>query len=141
MIFRYDGFNYVVRLEKDELLIESLLKFVKEHEVKGAWLMGLGGAQWAELGFYDLPAKEYRYRRFDELLEITSLQGNVAWRAGEPALHIHGTLSNDKFQAIGGHVRELSVAGTCEIFLRTLDSDERLTREPDAQIGLSLLDL
>lgn len=141
MTFRYDDFNYVVRLEKGELLVESLLKFVKERNIKGAWLMGLGGAEWAKLGFYDLPNKTYRWQRFDELLEITSLQGNIAWKDGEPALHMHGTLSNAQFQVIGGHIKELSVAGTCEVFIHALDSDQPLTRKPDDQIGLALLNL
>lgn len=141
MTFRYDDFNYVIRLEKGELLVESLHKFVKERDIKGAWLMGLGAAEWAELGFYDLSAQAYNWQRFNEPLEVTSLQGNVAWKDGEPALHIHGTLSKADFTAIGGHVKELSVGGTCEIFLHLLDNDELLTRSLDGKTGLSLLNL
>ena len=141
MTHKFDGYNYLLRFDKDELLIAALTDFVKKQGIKAAWVSGLGGAQWAELGFYDLPATTYRWQRFDELLEVTALQGNIAWKDSEPALHLHGTLTNSQFQAIGGHVKELAVAGTCELFLHTIFGDEKLTRSANETTGLSLLDL
>ncbi len=140
MIYRFDGYNYVIRLNKGELLVESLTKLAKELELDGVWLNGIGGAQWAELGFYDLSNQRYEFKKIDQLLEITALQGNVSLKKGEPVFHVHGTFSDAKLQAIGGHVKELCVAGTCEIYLHTIFG-EPLTREFDGEVGLPLLQL
>lgn len=138
MTYHFDGRNYIVRLQKGELLQKSLVGLAKEANLGSVWLNGLGGAQWVELGFYKLPEKEYEYKRIGKLLEITSLQGNLAWQDGEPVWHIHGTFGDDTYQIFGGHVRELSAGGTCELLLHTVQG-EPLTRVKDDTVGLSLL--
>jgi len=139
MKYTFDGFNWIVRLEKGEQLIASLTELVKKESIKSAWISGLGGALDAELGFYSLDEKQYKWEKLDQLLEITSLQGNIAWSGDEPALHIHGTFSDENMQAFGGHVKELTVGGTCELLLHSVQTD--LTRSHNKEIGLDLLDL
>lgn len=140
MTYRFDGYNYLVRLNKGELLVESLTKLAKEKQLGGAWVSGLGGALWAELGFYDLPNQQYHFQKVEKLLEITALQGNLSLKEGKPVFHIHGTFSDSNLHAIGGHVKELCVAGTCEIYLHTIFG-EPLTRTPNDEVGLPLLDV
>lgn len=140
MTYKFDSFNWLVRLEKGELLVEVLTQLVKDQKIKGAWLSGLGAAEWAELGFYDLPTKQYNWQKLSQPLEILSLQGNVAREDDMPVLHIHGTFSDQNMQAIGGHVKELEVAGTCEILLHRW-YHESLNRSQDPDTGLKLLDL
>jgi predicted DNA-binding protein with PD1-like motif len=140
MKFRADGYNWIVRLDKGEKLVESLTRLVKAEKIPSCWVSGLGGALNAELGFYDLQKKEYQWHNFDELMEITNLQGNLAWDGEEPQWHIHGTLSKSDASAIGGHIKELTVGGTCEVLLHRWYK-ENLTRTKDDEIGLNLLDL
>jgi uncharacterized protein len=140
MKYQFDGYNWLVRLEKGELLVNSLTQLVRHEHITGAWLSGLGGAQWVELHFYDLPAKQYHWKKLDHLLEIDNLQGNVAWEGDEPALHIHGTFSDAEMNAYAGHVKELEVAATCEILLHRWYK-EGLTRTFSEEVGLKLLDL
>lgn len=139
MKYRCEGDNYLVRVEKGEQLISSLIKLVKDEDIQGAWISGLGGSLSAEIGFYTLDEQAYDFKVFDQLLEITSLQGNVSWLNGEPKLHMHGTFSDENMKAIGGHVKELTVGGTCEIILHTFNT--KLTRTLDDEVGLPLLDL
>lgn len=139
MKYTFDGYNWIVRLDKGEQLVASLTELVKKENIKGAWISGMGGALEAEIGFYQLEAKEYQWRKLDQLLEITSLQGNISWIDSEPMLHIHGTFSDENMQAFGGHVKELTVGGTCELLLHTVQTE--LTRSHDDEIGLKLLDL
>lgn len=141
MKYRFDGYNWLVRLEKGELLVEQLTKLVREEDIKGAWVSGLGAAQWAELGFYDLDSQKYKWKKLDQLLEITGLQGNVAWNDGEPALHIHGSFSDREMRTFGGHVKELQVGGTCEVLLHRWYEHEGLRRVQDDKAGLRLLDI
>ena len=141
MTHTFDGFNYVVRLDKGELLIEHLTALVRQEELQGAWISGLGAAQWVELGFYQLEAQTYHWQRLDKLLEITALSGNVAWKDDEPVLHIHGSFADEQLRGYGGHVKELAVGGTCEVFLHRMQGDTGLVRQHNDQIGLDLLQL
>lgn len=140
MQFQKIGDDYIVRISKGELLMESLLRFVNEQGVTAAWVQGLGGAQWAELGFYHLDSQHYEWKRFDELLEITSLQGNIAQNNGETVLHVHGVFGTGSFGAITGHVKEVLIAGTCELLV-TAYTNTVLNRKLDDGVGLPLLDL
>lgn len=142
MTYAFDDYNYVLRLDKDELLIEILTDFVKQHDIRGAWVSGLGAALWCELGFYHLDKQEYSFQRIDPAagaLEITGLHGNVALLDGEPKIHIHGSFSDEHMRGYGGHVKELAVGATCEIFLHR--SQIELRRGYDTATGLPLLDL
>lgn len=120
--------------------MENLTKLVQAEDIKGAWLSGLGAAMWAELGFYNLENRQYEWKKLESMMEITSLQGNIAWNGDQPVIHMHATLSDKDMKAFGGHVKELEVAGSCEISLHRWYG-ERLTRSPDGQTGLKLLDL
>ncbi|MDZ7744700.1 MAG: PPC domain-containing DNA-binding protein [Candidatus Saccharibacteria bacterium] len=141
MTYKFDGYNWLVKLDKGDLLVENLTKLVKQENIRGAWVSGLGAALWAELGYYDLDAQEYQWQKFDQLLEITSLQGNVAWSSDEPVLHIHGSFSDKNLQAIGGHVKEVAVGGTCEVFLHRWFGEAGLSRQKDDSTGLYLLSM
>ena len=141
MKYRFDGYNWLVRFDRGEKLVEGLVELVKDENIRGAWISGLGAAEGAELGFYNLDTQAYEWKKLDQLLEITSLQGNVAWEGNEPILHVHGTFSDHSLQAFGGHVKELQVGGTCEVLLHRWYEQDGLKRSEDAETGLKLLDL
>lgn len=132
--------NQLIRLNKGDLLIDTLVKLAKQHNINGAWINGLGAAKWVEVGFYDLPNKKYNWSKINQPLEIVSLQGNIAWEDNVPIIHIHGTFSDHDMKTYGGHVKELEVGGTCEITLSIL-SDSKLLRYHDENTGLKLLSL
>ncbi len=140
MKYRYDGYNWLVRLQKGEKLVEQLTALVKDQKIGGAWLSGLGACENVELGFYNLGTKQYTWKKLDQPLEITGLQGNISWDTSEPVLHIHGSFSDSNMQAWGGHVKELEVGGTCEVLIHRW-YENGLTRQLDEPTGLKLLDL
>jgi len=141
MVYKNDGLNYVMRLKKGERLIESLQDFLQKTKVDGAWVMGIGGAQEVTLGFYNLKNKQYNWQTFTELLEVTGLQGNIAVSEdGRPVFHLHGTFCGQDFKTIGGHIKDLVVGGTLEIFIQCT-GDLPLNRKHDDEVGLELLDL
>lgn len=141
MTYRFDGRDWLVKFEKGDFLIEGLTEFVKKETIKGAWISGLGGTLWAELGYYDLENQQYIWRTFDDIPEIISLQGNIGWKDDAPLLHIHGTFSKADFTAIGGHVKELAVGGTCEVLVHKWREESGLSRSFDERTGLTLLNV
>jgi uncharacterized protein len=140
MKYTSDDQDWIIRLQKGELLVENLTKFVQENDIKAAWMSGLGAALWVELGFYDLEKKQYLWKKFEKELEITGIHGNVSREGDTPMLHMHGTFSDQNMQAFGGHIKDLQAGGTVEIFLQTWQG-KTLTRSHDPEVGLKLLDL
>ena len=140
MHFQFDGYNYLVRLDKGEKLIGRLEQLAAEQEIKGAWISGIGAALSAELGYYHLDKKTYSYQKFDQLLEVVSLSGPLAWHERSPVIHLHGVLSDEQMRTYGGHVKELVGGGTCELFIHVWNK-QPLQRVPSEEIGLNVLDL
>ena len=132
-----DKQKYIVVLKKGEDLMEGLRQFCKESGVNKAWLQGLGAALSVELGYYHLDDQKYTWKTFDGPMEITSLNGNIVQKDGQPMFHMHGTFSGPDYGTIGGHIKSLTIAGTCEILVHKMDT--KLTRAHDEQVGLDLL--
>lgn len=140
MTYTFENFNYWVRLDKGEKLSESLAAFMHEAKIEGAWVSGIGAALSCELRFYNLEHKEYQWRVFEGLREVLSLQGNLAKNeAGEMMFHLHGTFGDEQFNTIGGHVKELVVGATLELYVHR--SHLPLARKMDSHVGLQTLDL
>ncbi len=140
MKYQYDGLNWLVRLDRGERLSEQLTAIAEAENIKSAWVSGIGATQYTEIGFYDLEQKKYKSTRLNQLLEITSLTGNLSKKEGKPFLHLHIVLSDDEFRTYGGHLLDLEAAGTVEVFLHNWQK-ETLIRRFDQDSGLSILDL
>jgi predicted DNA-binding protein with PD1-like motif len=140
MTHSFDGYNYLIRLDKGDRLSTAVEQFMLETKIGGAWVSGLGAVLNATLGFYDLAAKEYRWQEFDGLRELVSLTGNLAANEeGKMMFHLHGVLSDQSFQTVGGHVKDLVAGGTVELFIHR--SYQPMQRKTDPDVGLQVLDL
>lgn len=136
-----DEFNYTLKLERGELVVEKLTKFVRDNNLRGGWVLGLGGLAWAEIGFYDLEAQEYSWTKIEETLELTNLTGSIAWSGDDPVLHLHATVSDASLHAKAGHLKEAEAGGTVEVFIHMWDKEDGFTRRLDEQTGLNLINL
>jgi predicted DNA-binding protein with PD1-like motif len=132
-----DSRRYLLRLDPGERLVESLLRFSKEQDIRGAAFRGLGAVRDAELGWFDLETKTYRSRTFSENLELLSLEGNVARSEGEPAVHVHAVCGRKDLGCVGGHLVEALCTVTVEVWMA--ESGFPLERVPDERFGLRLL--
>lgn len=140
MNFKADGYNWIVRLSKGEKLVESLTKLVEQENIPSCWISAIGACSSVTLGYYDLEKQEYQWHDVNELMEITGIKGNLSFVENKPNFHLHGTFSKSDLSVIGGHVQELVVGGTCEIFLHKWYGDN-LTRSHNDEVGLKLLNL
>lgn len=130
---------YVLRLQKGEEIIGTIINFVKKTKVKGGFLYGLGVGERLTLGYFDAHKKSYIRKKFNAEYEFTSLIGNISYFGKEPLIHIHITITDAKFNAFGGHLFEGYVPATCEIVLFPFAG--ALKRKKDIATGLNLLDL
>ena len=137
MQFQKVGKDYLINIDKDEKVVETLTRFCKENEIKNAKLSGIGAVKKTEIGAYDLQNKEYIKREYSEILELLSLEGNVALKDGEPFIHAHVVLSDHKMQTLGGHLFETTVGVAGEFFLTQFDGNAYRELKPD--IGLACM--
>jgi predicted DNA-binding protein with PD1-like motif len=140
MVYTFDNPTYLVRLDRGDSLSEAMESFIEQTGVRGAWITGLGGVLEVTLGFFELEAKQYSWKKFDKPLEIAAFQGNIAvdeW--DKPIYHFHGVFGDADFQTVGGHVKDLVAGGTVE--LTVVPFTQRVQRSLKKEVGLRSLDI
>ncbi len=130
---------YLLRLEKEEEIISSLIDFAKKTKIKGAFLYGLGVGKELTLGYFDAHKKSYIKKLFKGEFEFTSLIGNIAYFEKEPVVHIHVTITDKRFNGYGGHLFSGYVPATLELIVIPLS--QMLRRKKDIATGLNFFDL
>ena len=81
--------------------------------------------------------QEYIKKLYPEIWELTSYQGNVLLKDGEPFIHAHINISDHSLIGKGGHLFEAQVAAVGEFILRKINTDGK--REFDPNIGLACM--
>ncbi len=137
MQYTKDGLQYLIVLEIDEDVHQSLLEFARAENLKAGFISGIGALKQAELGFYHLDRQQYDRKMFSHEMELLALEGNLSFYNGAPFVHLHTVLGLTDFSVVGGHLFSAKVAVTCEIHFRVFDKN--VTRIPNASIGLNLL--
>jgi len=137
MQYKKFGDTYVVRIDLGEEILASLRELCEKEEIRLASVEAIGASSHAVIGVYDLEKREYIRETLDGFMEITSLSGSVTWVDGKPYLHLHGTMADQRHVIHGGHVIEVTVGATCEMFIRTLPGE--VTRAREENLGINLL--
>ena len=136
MQYQQFGNTYMVRIDLNEDIIESLKKLCEEAHIHLGRVEAIGAANHAVLGVYDLQKKEYYPEEIHEFMEIISLNGNITAMDGKPYIHLHATLADQRHTVHGGHVLEMRVGATCEMFVTVLDGE--VERQKDESLGINL---
>ena len=136
MQYQQFGNTYMVRIDLNEDIIESLKKLCEEAHIRLGRVEAIGAANHAMLGVYDLQKKEYYPVEIHEFMEIISLNGNITTMDGKPYIHLHATLADQRHTVHGGHVLEIRVGATCEMFVTVLDGE--VERQKDEALGINL---
>ena len=130
---------YCARLERGDEIIASLGTAAREQKLKSAFFFGLGVGKDLVLGYFNAHTKEYTKKAFEGEYEFTSFSGNISQREKETIVHCHVTITDDTFNACGGHLFQAVVPATMEIIL--LPVAPALQRRMDNATGLYVLDL
>ena len=137
MQYIQDGDTYVIYIEQNELIMATLTQFCKDNDIVNAQLSGIGAIKEIKLGAYDIDQQEYVTQDYKGIRELTSYQGNVLLKDGEPFIHAHIAISDHSLNGKGGHLFEAKVAAVGEFILRKINADGK--REFDSNIGLACM--
>ena len=136
MEYRKFGNTWMVRIDRGEEILESLKKLCGDEQIRLGRVEAIGAADYAAIGVYDLAKQAYYPEEIDEFTEITGLNGSITEMDGKPYIHLHATLADQDHVIHGGHVLEMRVGATCEMFVTVLDGE--VGRQKDEELGINL---
>src|SRR5258708_6030516 len=93
--------TYAVVLQTGEEVIDTLGRFVREHQVDAASVTAIGACRDAVLGYFDWETKNYKRIPVPGQVEVVSLLGDVAVSEGIPSLHLHAVLGRSDGSVVG----------------------------------------
>lgn len=126
------------RLEHGRDLLDFLGEVARGQGIRMGWYSFFGAVRQARLAYYDQSARAYRSLVLEQPMEIAAGVGNVSLLDGEPFVHAHVVLSDERGAAFGGHVEPGTVIYAGEFALWELDGAEPLVRGPDPVTGLRI---
>ena len=129
---------YAIVFYKGDDALSGLTDFAIQHKIEDAHFTGIGAISSATLAWLDPSKKIYHRIPVTEQAEVLSLIGDVATFNGKPIVHMHAVLGKSNGTPIGGHVFELNVNPTLEIFM-TVNSTP-LKKRPDDESGMKVID-
>jgi predicted DNA-binding protein with PD1-like motif len=106
--------------------------------VQDAHFTAIGAVSSATLAWLDVPKKMYHRIAVPQQVEVVSLIGDIAGYNGKPVVHMHAVLARQDGTTVGGHVFELHVNPTLEVFM-TVETSPLRKRADDAS-GMKLID-
>jgi predicted DNA-binding protein with PD1-like motif len=125
------------RLPHGKDIIQSIEAVCKEYSIKMATFSLIGAVSSAVIGSYDQSRKVYDTFKLESQLEIVSCTGNVSIKEGQPFVHAHIMLADEKGKTFGGHLFSESTVFAAELHLMEL-SGKPMQRTHDATTGLML---
>jgi uncharacterized protein len=129
---------YVVIFHKGDEALSGLTDFSVLYKIEDAHFTAIGAVSSATLAWLDLSKKIYRRIPLTEQAEVLSMIGDIAVFEGKPVVHTHAVLGKSDGSTVGGHVFELNVNPTLEVFV-TVDSTP-LRKKSDTTSGMKLID-
>jgi predicted DNA-binding protein with PD1-like motif len=127
----------VIFLKGDEVL-SGLTDFATAKSVSDAHFTGIGAVSSATLAWLDIPHKIYHRIAVPEQVEVLSFIGDIAMFNGKPVVHMHAVLGHRDGSTTGGHVFELNVNPTLEVFVTV--NETPLKKRPDEASGIKVID-
>src|SRR5919198_3051697 len=142
------GRRYVLVLERGDELMAEVKAFAERERLRAAEFTAIGAVSSAKLAAFDPDRREYVDIPDPGQAELVSLNGRITLpQDADPAdppderqLHVHCVLAREDGSAIAGHVFELMVRPTCEVFVA--ESTEHIARgeDPDSRLPVISLD-
>lgn len=130
-----------LRLEPGEDVHAGVLAACQRYGWTAAFVVsGIGMLEDPELGFLTAPG-HYDHKPYTGRFELLNLSGNVALLDGQPHAHLHATLGNLDYSAIGGHLFSAKVGVTVEVVLLRAGPPLRMERHMEESSGVAGLNI
>ncbi|OON87875.1 DNA-binding protein [Oribacterium sp. C9] len=138
MDYRVFGNQIVLRIDRGEEVMETIVKLCEKEKINLGSIVGLGAADHLVMGLYDVEKQEFSEIKLDKPLEITSIVGNITEMDGKPYLHVHINASDAEGHTYGGHLKAVRISGTSEIFITVIDGHVGREKDSITNTGLNL---
>lgn len=135
MDYRVFDKTIVVRLDKGDEIVKSLLEVAKKENCALASVSGIGAVDNFSVGVFDLDKSDYDRIRYTGNHEINALMGDLTTKDGQPYLHLHITCTGPGGKVVGGHLFEAKISLTGEIFIQTVCG--KADRRFDPSVGIN----
>jgi len=129
---------YAIVFVKGDEVLSGLTDFAAKYKVGDAHFTGIGAVSSATTAWLDLEKKMYHPTVTNQQVEVLSLVGDIATFNGKPVVHMHVVLGRRDGSTVGGHVWELNVNPTVEVFLTA--NTAPLGKRADPASGMKLID-
>ena len=140
MDYRRFGGHIVLRIDRGEEVVEKITELAEKENIKLGAISGLGAADHVVMGVYDIEEQVFHKQEMNELMEITSLIGNITEMDGKPYLHIHINLADKNGNVHGGHLNEVRSGGTAEIVVTVIEGAVGRKKDQITGTGLNLFE-
>ena len=111
MEYKCLGNKIIVRIDKDEEILEQVKELALKENIRLAAVQALGATNSFTVGVYNVAEKQYYANSFSGSFEIVSLTGTINTMNGEFYTHLHMSAGNDKGEVFGGHLNRADVSG------------------------------
>lgn len=138
MDYRIFGNQIVLRIDRGEEVMETLIKLCEKEKIRLGSIVGLGAADYLVMGLYDVEKQQFSEIKLEVPLEITSIIGNITEMDGKPYLHLHINASDANGHTYGGHLKAVRISGTSEIFVTVVDGYVGREKDTLTNTGLNL---
>jgi predicted DNA-binding protein with PD1-like motif len=72
--------KWIIRIEKGEELVATLVRFCEEKNIQLGSITGIGATNQVKIGWFDIRTKEYLTKNITSDFEITSISGNISMK-------------------------------------------------------------
>ena len=136
MEYKRFGGKLLVRIDKDEEILEKVKELALKEKIRLAAVQALGATNSFTVGVYNVAEKQYYANSFSGSFEIVSLTGTINTMDGAFYTHLHMSAGNEKGEVFGGHLNRAVISATCEMVITVIDG--RVDRFHSEEIGLNL---
>jgi len=136
MDYRRFGNTIVVRMDRDEEIVEQVRALAQQEHIRLAAVQALGAVNDFTVGVFNTETKVYGSNRFQGPYEIVSLTGTIDTMDGNFYTHLHMSAGDADGKVFGGHLNRAVVSATCEMIVTVIDG--QVDRAFSQEIGLNL---
>ena len=144
MEYRKLGDAYYVRMDKEDEIIDKILKLCQKENIASCTFSGIGGCGHATIQTFLPETGTFETRKIVGLLELVSLTGNVVTdENGVLYHHTHAVFAykeGEEHRIAAGHIKDVTVSYTAEIEVRPVYGG-RIGRTFDPETGTGFWNL